>query len=90
MMRDEFTRRAWILRLGGATILTGFSGSGLDAQESGASESGKLPPGLYQPSLDHLAHAPKGKPEMVLISSEGTPAVRLHTQGPDFMRKHIT
>src|SRR5579862_526216 len=36
---------------------------------------------------EHLAKAPKGKPEMVLISSEGTPAVRLHTQGPDFYEK---
>jgi hypothetical protein len=54
MMHDELTRRTWILRLGGATVLTGFSGSGLDA-----SESSKLPPGLYQPSLDHLAHALK-------------------------------
>jgi hypothetical protein len=54
MTRDELTRRAWILRLGGATVLTGFSGSGLDA-----AEGAKLPPGLYQPSLDHLAHALK-------------------------------
>lgn len=35
----------------------------------------------------HAATAPKGKMEMVQISSEGTPAVRLHTQGPDFYDK---
>ena len=33
---------------------------------------------------DHAARAPKGKLEMVLIASEGTPPIRLHTQGPDF------
>lgn len=64
MMRDELSRRAWILRLGGATILTGSSGVGLHAQENaarpgGASATSSLPPGLYQPSLDHLAHALK-------------------------------
>ncbi len=36
---------------------------------------------------DHLAQAPKGKGELVMISSEGTPAIRLHTQGPDFYEK---
>ncbi|MEI6235868.1 MAG: PSD1 and planctomycete cytochrome C domain-containing protein [Planctomycetota bacterium] len=36
---------------------------------------------------DHLALAPKSKGEMVMISSEGTPAIRNHTQGPDFYEK---
>lgn len=53
-MLDEFTRRAWILRLGGATVLSGVSGAVLDA-----AEEPKLPPGLYQPSLQHLAHSLK-------------------------------
>jgi len=53
MTRNELTRRVWILRLGGAAALTGFSGSGLDAA------GGKLPPGLYEPSLEHLAHSLK-------------------------------
>ena len=30
---------------------------------------------------------PKGKGELVMISSEGTPAMRNHTQGPDFYEK---
>ncbi|HEY8505059.1 MAG TPA: PSD1 and planctomycete cytochrome C domain-containing protein, partial [Gemmataceae bacterium] len=33
---------------------------------------------------DHLAGAPKPNKVKVLISSEGVPAVRLHTQGADF------
>jgi len=53
MTHDEVTRRAWILRLGGATVLTGFSGA-LDA-----ADKPPLPPGLYEPSLDHLAHSLK-------------------------------
>ncbi len=36
---------------------------------------------------DHQVLMPKGKPEMVMVSSEGTPAIRLHTQGPDFYDK---
>ncbi len=34
---------------------------------------------------DHLKHAPKPKLAKVLISTEGLPAVRLHTQGEDFL-----
>lgn len=44
--------RRWILELGGAAVLTGFSGADLSAAEP-------LPPGLYGPSLNHLAHALK-------------------------------
>ena len=36
---------------------------------------------------DHLATVPKAKAELVMISSEGTPAMRNHTQGPDFYEK---
>jgi hypothetical protein len=53
MTHDESTRRAWMLRLGGATVLTGFSGA-LEA-----ADKPPLPPGLYEPSLDHLAHSLK-------------------------------
>ncbi|PYT26308.1 MAG: hypothetical protein DMG57_22215 [Acidobacteria bacterium] len=52
MTHDEVTRRSWILRLGGATALTGFSGTLVAAEPP-------LPPGLYEPSLDHLAHSLK-------------------------------
>jgi hypothetical protein len=34
---------------------------------------------------EHLAQAPKPKLEKALISTEGLPAVRLHTQGDDFL-----
>jgi len=35
---------------------------------------------------EHTAHAPKPKLTKVLITSEGLPAVRLHTQGEDFLK----
>ena len=52
---NEITRRTWLVRLGGGTILTGFSGMDL----SSATAPVALPPGLYMPSLNHLAHALK-------------------------------
>jgi hypothetical protein len=55
---DEITRRTWLLRVGGGTVLTGFSGMDL----SGATAAVELPPGLYTPSLNHLAHVLKAAP----------------------------
>jgi hypothetical protein len=54
MEPDEFTRRLWLLRLGGGAVLTGLSGLDLEA-----APQPPLPPGLYQPSIDHLAHVLK-------------------------------
>jgi len=48
------SRRGWILRLGGAAVLQGIS-----AADLGAAERPQLPPGLYEPSLQHLAHSLK-------------------------------
>jgi len=67
---DGLTRREWLLRLGQATALAGFSGilpehtSGAalpaaSAQAQTASSPAApaaLPPGLYDPSADHLTH----------------------------------
>lgn len=36
---------------------------------------------------EHLKKSPKPELTKVLVSSEGVPAVRLHTQGPDFYEK---
>lgn len=60
---DDITRRQWILRLGEAAVLVGFSGlapeiaAGLLSAETQYAE---LPPGLYLPSTDLLVHALKG------------------------------
>ena len=40
---------------------------------------------LNRAAAEHAQTAPKRKLEKVLISSEGLPAVRLHTQGQDFL-----
>jgi len=48
MEPDEITRRWWLLGVGGGVAL-----SGIDAAQP------PLPPGLYQPSIDHLAHVLK-------------------------------
>ncbi len=51
MTSNEFTRRGWILRLSGAAALSQIS--------TAAATPEKLPPGLYEPSLQHLAHSLK-------------------------------
>jgi hypothetical protein len=51
--------RRWLLQLGGGIVLAGWSGADLDAAE--------LPPGVYEPSREHLGHALEGKP----VSADG-------------------
>jgi hypothetical protein len=46
------TRREWFMQLGAGVVLTGCSASDLGAAE--------LPPGVYEPSRDHLSHALAG------------------------------
>lgn len=58
---DDLSRREWILRLGEFVALAGISGvvpgfaAALRAQEQ--PNVAALPPGLYEPSQDHLVHA---------------------------------
>jgi hypothetical protein len=61
---DHLTRRQWILRLGESVALAGVSGlvpevrAVLAAQQQAEpSKPTALPPGLYEPSQDHLVHA---------------------------------
>jgi cytochrome c553 len=42
---------------------------------------------LQKEERDHLARAPKPNKVKALISSEGLPALRLHTQGDDFLKE---
>jgi len=54
----DLTRREWLLRLGGAAVLTGFQGSAVGSQGGPpADKTDELPPGLYYPSQDHMTHA---------------------------------
>jgi gluconate 2-dehydrogenase subunit 3-like protein len=59
---EDLTRREWLLRLGETVALVGFSGVAGQAEEAAASllagpAQPALPPGLYEPSNDHLSHA---------------------------------
>lgn len=59
---DDLTRRQWILRLGEFVALAGVSGlvpevaADVGAQQAEQSKLTALPPGLYEPSQDHLVH----------------------------------
>jgi hypothetical protein len=55
-------RREWLLRLGETAFLMGFSGALGEAKPevlppAASSPVAALPPGLYEPSNDHLSHA---------------------------------
>src|ERR1700728_4768451 len=54
---EELNRRMWLLRLGSGALLAGWRGLDLEA-----AEGAKLPQGLYEPSVDHLAHILKPAP----------------------------
>ena len=57
---DDLTRREWLLRLGEMVALVGVSGLVPDvavALQSAAATAVALPPGLYDPSEEHLVHA---------------------------------
>ena len=59
-VEDSLSRREWLLNLGSTIALAGFRGvPSLSIQDFSVAP---LPPGLFQPSLDHLNHA---------MSSEG-------------------
>src|SRR5208282_2014047 len=51
------TRREWLVSLGSAVVLSGFPVAPGQAQQDPQVARASLPPGLYQPSFDHLAHA---------------------------------
>ncbi len=74
---NPVTRREWLLKLGETAVLLGLSGAGPQEAAASAAEllpdaaqaPGSLPPGLYQPSPDHLAHALARDQKFVAIPS---------------------
>jgi Gluconate 2-dehydrogenase subunit 3 len=56
------TRRDWLLSFGSAVVLSGFRGTPGKSPQGSQTAAASLPPGLYQPSWDHLTH---------VLSSEG-------------------
>jgi Gluconate 2-dehydrogenase subunit 3 len=57
---DDLTRRAWLLRLGEVTALAGIAGLVPDLAAAMTptvqNAAAGLPPGLYEPSVEHLTH----------------------------------
>jgi hypothetical protein len=53
---SALSRREWLLSLGSAVILSGFRGVPSEGAQEAHGSGAQLPPGLYQPSLDHLTH----------------------------------
>jgi hypothetical protein len=54
----DLTRREWLMRLGGTAVLMGFQGAPAACKNGPASAAmDRLPPGLYDPSEDHMTHA---------------------------------
>jgi len=55
---DDLTRRRWLLRLGELAALAGVAGlvPDLAAMTSTVQNAAGLPPGLYEPSAEHLTH----------------------------------
>ncbi len=51
-MTDQ-TRRSWMVTISQATVGLRLSGQ----MQAGTQEADQLPPGLYEPSADHLGHA---------------------------------
>jgi hypothetical protein len=66
------TRREWLVSLGSAVALSGFPGASRQGLQDPHAAGAVLPPGLYEPSFDHLSHA--------LASEDSFFPVRLGTE----------
>jgi gluconate 2-dehydrogenase subunit 3-like protein len=53
----SLNRREWLLNFGGTVLLSGFTGVAPESEPLSTARAGTLPPGLYQPSIDHVTHA---------------------------------
>jgi hypothetical protein len=51
------TRREWLVSLGSTVVLSSFPVAPGQAQQNPDAPGAALPPGIFQPSFDHLAHA---------------------------------
>jgi Gluconate 2-dehydrogenase subunit 3 len=82
-LADQITRRHWLLRLGETVALAGVSGgvpTAVAERLVAATKSqgtSALPPGLYVPSADHLAHALAAKESYVSRPGSETEYVQL-------------
>jgi Gluconate 2-dehydrogenase subunit 3 len=61
---SEISRRQWLIKLGEAAVVFGFSGAAAERHANAATvlsamaaDLPALPPGLYEPSSEHMVHA---------------------------------
>jgi hypothetical protein len=54
---SKLSRREWLIRLGGTSVLMGLQGAPAAGSEPLRAPAEVLPPGLYDPSVDHMTHA---------------------------------
>jgi Gluconate 2-dehydrogenase subunit 3 len=82
---DDLTRRAWLLLLGEVTALAGVAGlvpdvlsaMTLNVQDATAG----LPPGLYEPSVEHLSHVLAAR-QVPLVPTGAETDFAVSRQGP--------
>jgi hypothetical protein len=82
------TRRELLVSLGSAVVLSGLRGVPLEAGQEHA-VAGPLPPGLYQPSLDHLNHALSSKDYFSPIAA-GSPTDYVRPRSGPFVPQAFT
>jgi hypothetical protein len=91
---DNLTRREWLLRMGEITTLAGVAGVVPDVAaamgSAGQQAPAKLPPGLYEPSAEHLAHVLTARDPPVVPRDTETAfaAPRRGPLRPSFFSRH--
>ena len=63
----DLTRREWLVSFAGVVVLSGLRGTPPAVEQALNAAGATLPPGLYQPALDHLTHALAGEGAFVAI-----------------------
>ncbi len=74
---DDLTRRAWLLRLGEVAALAGVAGVVPDLSEATTrtvadSAAAGLPPGVFDPSVEHLTHVLAAREAPIVVSGAET------------------
>jgi hypothetical protein len=74
---DDLTRRAWLLRLGEVAALAGVAGLVPDLSEATTrtvadSVAARLPPGVFDPSVEHLTHVLAARDAPVVVPGAQT------------------
>lgn len=83
------TRREWLVSFGSAVVLSGFPAAPGQAQQDPHAAGAALPPGVYQPSFDHLAHA-LGSEDPFLPVPLGTQTEYLRPRSGPFVPQTFT